>query len=79
MLPRRLPRYLIEENSGSVTANDTFECRGPQDAQINCSEYVPLPDLLSVEMHVPDVTLRVNKPTTTTSYLQLIIDSFTNS
>ena len=26
--------------------NETFECRGPRDAQISCSEYVSLPDLL---------------------------------
>ena len=25
---------------------ETFECRGPHKAQINCSEYVSLPDLL---------------------------------
>ena len=31
-------------------------------AQINCSEYVSLSESLLVEMHVPDVTLRVNKP-----------------
>ena len=40
--------------------HETFECRGPYDAQINCSEYVSLPDLLS--LGVPDVTSRVNKP-----------------
>ena len=41
---------------------ETFECRGPHKAQINCSEYVSVAGSLVVEMHVPDVTLRVNKP-----------------
>ena len=39
-----------------VYRDETFGCRGPHDAQINCSEY------FSLQPSVPDVTLRVNKP-----------------